>query len=171
MDKVIFFNITDVLNSEDYTIGRHGLVGTDVAIVRGDIASYDIDINTVGILNCIVEATGAELVLFSDWRRDGTAEDNFDINEVLCGCGLKKPFSDIVPVLDEEIKGEELEEWFAEHPDFTGQYVILDTAVEGLNIDRYSSFIRINPKHGLTADDSYKAIRKLNGKEDSIWNF
>lgn len=128
-------------------------------------------------LKDLARRTGAKIVVASNWRKRGP-EESVEFEKALPG----KKFRNPVPALLEDLgdlavgflpngekgenKGSAFTEWQRRHPEFSGNFVMLDDRnTEG---DSYSSeghagrFVKIDGTKGLTEEDAKKAEETLN---------
>ena len=124
--KVIFLDISGTLTnyawSEAQRLARQAGVG--------DYGYQDVDPVQVSRVNQIVEATGAQIVVSSDWVKHEPAESYPGVQVMLRKHGLVATFAGhtIQPRENTVVeRGLEIRAWLDEHLDVTG-YVILDDA-------------------------------------------
>ena len=170
--KVIFLDIDGVLNTEKYYnyLRDNGL---DTDDYFGNLFSPE----AVENLQRIIETTNAQIVISSSWRfagigglrtmwnrrqlpgyiyditslyvaddfiREHMGEEDFDYTEAI--------FS---------TRELEISSWLRDHPETTN-YVILDDLS---SMKRYeANYVRINPKKGITRENTEQAITILNSK-------
>ena len=129
-----------------------------------DIRFDDFDKKAVKVLNEIIEETGCEIVVSSDWRFHATLEE---LAEYYTSQGIiKKPiaatgmFKDLFPREWSQLRFRadlelerymEIQHWIDEHPEITNWVAIddLDMSVSFLG-DRFSSASGSDKKPGLT---------------------
>lgn len=157
--KVIFLDIDGVLNSEEYLHNEVPAFGEN-----------QIDPQAVDLLNQLVSATGASIVISSSWRHIWPFEK---IGQMLAQRGFE--FSD--RVIDktpddwhEGFRGNEIEQWLAlwkerlridEEAEAITSYVIIDDASD-FNSEQMCRFVHTNFSVGLTPADVQKATKILN---------
>lgn len=152
MRKIIFLDIDGVLNSKE-TLGRS---------VRGQ-GVEGIDPYLTIILDRIVQATGAEVVLSSTWRHgEKSRKEIFD--KVV-------KFIDITPVCCTRIRGAEIHSWLSNNvKGFNSTYkgdfkiAILDDDSDMLMWQK-DHFFQTSFEEGLTPEIAEKVIEHLGRKE------
>lgn len=124
--RVIFLDISGTLTNhawdEAQRLARRA--GAD------DYGYQDVDPVQVARVNCIVEATGAQIVVSSDWVKHDPAESYPAVQVMLRKHGLVATFAGhtIQPRENTVVeRGLEIRAWLDLHPEVTG-YVILDDA-------------------------------------------
>lgn len=187
--KLIFLDIDGVLNSANYMVKRKEAKRelflkkdseADKREYRIAMACEDIDTNAVTMLNGIVFATDARVVISSTWRK------SFGLNilqEILTRCGFSdaRRIIGVTPCLYFErnneygyhnsvVRGCEIKAWVEMNKGVIGHkvsklpYVILDDDSDMLYWQR-NNFIQCDPLVGLTEVDAINAINILNGGE------
>lgn len=163
-------------------------MGTSVKDLPIHLRLDNFDKKAVKVLNKILEVTGAEIVISSDWRFHGTLEE---LGEYYISQGIiKKPiatteiFKDIFPKewstlrfrADLELERYmEIDNWLKNHPEVTHWVAVddLDMSVDFLG-DRFSSADGSDEKPGLTnfvhTPRSWEGI-KQSGVKDKIIKF
>ncbi len=138
--KVIFLDVDGVLNCEE-TFKHHtnSIIGIDPFM---------------GLLvNRIILATGAQVVLSSSWR--GSPE-----NEAIVERAIGVKLLDRTKHLDIRVRGKEIEEWLLRHPEVT-RYAILDDDADMLK-RQLKNFFKTSFKFGLTENMAERVINHLN---------
>ena len=152
MLKIIFLDIDGVLNNEStQAVTPSGYVGVDNSKVK--------------LLKRIVDKTGAQIVLSSDWRLDPDSLEYRYLRQKLKYKGRLSIF-DHTPNINWERRGLEISKWLESHQ--VDSFVILDDIEfqDFLKIpDIKNHFIHTDYYHGLTDEDVEKAISILNKKE------
>ena len=153
--KIIFLDIDGVLNNQAFLKTSQGF------------GENQLDPRNVAVLNKIVGATGAKIVISSSWRH---IWDHEQIAKMMAKVG----FTDASCVIDrtpvgENNRGMEVQEWVqldAErmivNPDHQSieAWVILDDVDEFLP-EQKPHFVQTNPQTGLTGHDASEAISIL----------
>jgi hypothetical protein len=150
--RIVFLDIDGVINSEDYALYRN-------ASRRFNLDEF-VDERAVTFLNYIVKKTDAKIVLSSSWRGNMGL-----ISERMTKCGFVYDFFDKTPYHPSRHRGTEIKEWidkYEETHEPIDNYVILDDDSDILS-EQKDHFVHCNNVHGLTSEDSYKAINILNG--------
>ena len=161
-------------------------MGTSVRELPIHLRLDNFDNKAVKVLNKILETTGAEIVVSSDWRFHGTLEELGEYY-ILQGI-MKKPiatteiFKDIFPKewstlrfrADLELERYmEIDNWLKNHPEVTHWVAVddLDMSVDFLG-DRFSSADGSDEKPGLTnfvhTPRSWEGIKQSGVKEKII---
>ena len=163
-------------------------MGTSVRELPIHLRLDNFDKKAVKVLNKILEVTGAEIVISSDWRFHGTLEElgDYYISQGI----IKKPiatteiFKDIFPKewstlrfrADLELERYmEIDNWLKNHPEITHWVAVddLNMSVDFLG-ERFSSKDGSDEKPGLTnfvhTPRSYEGI-KQSGVKDKIIKF
>lgn len=149
--KVIFLDFDGVLNSEKYVrnCGYYGIL---------------IDPTRMELLQQIVQATGANIVLSTSWRehwdKDRNACDEMGrmIHDTFQKNGLQ--IFDKTPKLHLR-REEEIKSWLMQHPEVTN-FVVLDDLFLGADFLTGHFIKTSNYFHGLDEQDVKKAIDILN---------
>ena len=162
--KIIFLDFDGVLNSQlYYKSGRHS--------ARPIAFENDIDPDSVALLNQLVKATEAKVVVSSSWRHGRTVEQlqaildhNGFVGEVIgktkdLRCGEDGQYV---------MRGNEIYAWMRENKAIVGDsspdahnYIILDDDSDMLYWQRNNLFL-VDSFCGLTPNLVYKATRFLN---------
>ncbi len=156
--KVIFLDVDGVLNNH-LTSGRSpgGYVGVSDGLIRN--------------LKKIVEETGAQLVLSSDWRliREDPerGEDYKYLTRKLLFTGHLR-LSGHTDDISWSKRGKEIRKYLKDHPKIK-EYVVLDDNCFGDfgKQELLEHLVLTDSKRGLTDDDVRRAIRILNGVSSS----
>ena len=154
--KAIFCDVDGVLNNAN-TAERspNGYVGVSDQLIRN--------------LRKIVTASGACIVLSSDWRlvRDETERGKdyrYLVRRLRFAGNLK--ITDHTPDISWRSRGLEIRRFLEEHPRIT-DFVILDDLPfrDFLKYDLLGNLVLTDPKHGLTDTDVERAVCILNGEK------
>ena len=133
-----------------------------------DIRMDSFDIKAVKVLNDIIEITGAEIVVSSDWKKWGNLEQ---MQEMYITRGIKPPI-DLTPDLKDfdnftygmlankgnydEIRVIEIEKWLSSHPEITHW-----AAVDDMDLSKLENFV-------ITKKPYNEGIKQLGVKEKII---
>lgn len=153
-DKIIFLDIDGVLNTPLYMIQskERGRALNPVAIHS---------------LNCLIEATGADVVLSSTWRYNSTPED---MTQTLQEKGFKYTIRSFTPRTDRDCRGTEIRMWIDARCPYKlnfHEYIILDDDSDMLYWQR-ENFVHCPMDCGLTPNIAYRTWRKLMSKRNWI---
>jgi hypothetical protein len=115
----------------------------------------DLDAACIRVLNEIVAAGGADVVVSSTWRHGKTIAELQDMlqTEGFAGCVVDKTPTDIPGAS----RGDEIAAWLAEHA-VSGYVIIDDHADMG---ELRSHLVQTHPRHGLQPADALRAIEML----------
>lgn len=148
--KVIFLDVDGVLNSNK-TVRKtaNGYIFVDSGYLKN--------------LKHIIDETGAEVVLSSDWRYDRDDPkrngDFLELKNELLNYGIQ--FYGFTPELPSFHRGMEIDCWLKEHSEVTN-FVILD---DRSDIEpNKGHWVRTVMRRGLGVEEAKSAIRILNGK-------
>lgn len=146
--KVIFLDVDGVLNCETtQELTREGVRFVENRLVER--------------LKRIVDETGAEVVLSSDWRYDRDYEecngDYLELKSKLAEYGIE--FYGFTPVILHEDRGYEIDRYLAEHKEVE-KFVILDDRCD--MYPHLRRLVRTNWESGLKDEDVEEAIWLLN---------
>ena len=167
--KLIFLDFDGVLNhqqwytSEDYKkVNLNGLSGDEWELT--EFCPW-----SVGLLNQLVDDTGAKVVVSSSWRKGRTEEDLMRLlddvgftGEVIgktpyfwFGASQKIEYSKSVP------RGCEIDAWLELNEQEDAKYIILDDDSDMLYWQR-ENYFRVDEYCGLTSNVVYRATQFLN---------
>ena len=149
--KILFLDFDGVLNN------------TEHRTAYGNVAA-GIDRAKLPMIKNIVDNTGAKIVLTTSlrtfWDKDAAKCDYYGkvINEEFAKCGLE--IFDKTPVLENEIREDEIFQWFVDNPGVKN-YVAID---DGFLSARFLNghFVQTSDKVGLEEEHVKKAIYILN---------
>lgn len=158
--KVLFLDIDGVLNSHDWFRRRVTEQPT------GNYWERQIDPRAVGLLNEIIEATGAKIVISSTWRK------NYTLQELRAGLESRGFCGEIIAVTGEDlsgIRGWEIGKWLDEHFYGTSYRIPMRNVIERFAIvDDDSDMEHLHPHLiqtsfdvGLTSIQATKIISHL----------
>lgn len=146
--KVIFLDVDGVLNHASsnalYSLGGYNYMG--------------IEPEKVALLNKIVEATGAHVVLSSAWR---TMMNVQDFQSYMDSLGFVGQVIGATDVLRGHIRGDEIERWLTDWPgEPVNSYVIIDDRTD-MREEQLANFVTTSWSTGLTDIGVADAIRIL----------
>ena len=172
--KVIFLDIDGVMNSEEF-YKRKKAQSWEWAHMFGKYLSYSINPDAVGLLNKIIEVTGAVVVLSSSWRlgppvpalKEDFKRVGIDVFD-RCPCWGKygvtdwkveedengHPYTTLIP------RGEIVEAWLKGHPEVE-RYVIIDDN-DQFTDEQHKYLVLTNEEVGLTEENVQTVINILN---------
>lgn len=153
--KIIFLDFDGVLNNQLWYVKTKGSRERD-----------DLDKESIGFLNNLIEATGAKVVITSTWRLGRTIEE---LQEILVRNGFTGEVIGKTKDLrygedgDCVLRGNEILQWMKSHPTELGcaywdyrDYVILDDDSDMLYWQK-DNFILIDPYVGITPNVVFRA--------------
>jgi len=143
--KIIFLDIDGVLNSRNTTrMTSWGSTFVEDALIRN--------------LKHVIDETGAEVVLSSNWRYDrddpSLNMEFLELRDELARYGIC--FYGFTPELHD--RGKDIDQWVKEHPKTTN-FVILDDKKD-IALNR-NHWVQTTMAHGLGPDEAEKAIQVL----------
>ena len=170
--KIIFLDFDGVLNSnkllDTADLHRPETYDEQELMDELNLASHGhnarlairhIDPTMVSYLNTIIEATGANVVLSTAWRK---IFSRAEITGILKFHGFKGTIIDITPITFSYMpRDQEISRWLANNPDITTFVILDDLSIAGEN--HPSNFVNTDPDIGLTQEEAEKAIAILNG--------
>lgn len=168
--KVIFLDIDGVLNHQGY-LNAKKQEGQELIVKPEDwYGAHQIEPEKVELLNRIVEATKAVVVVCSTWRKRFSREE---MQEMLLQRGFKGRLWDFTPPPFQKsggrwsTTGDEIAKWLekarAESPHADIVYVVLDD--NDIHNAQVVPQIRTSMESGLEEDHVELAIRMLNLKQ------
>lgn len=154
MKRIIFLDIDGVLNSAQFLAGSTS--GEGVVIVNGAFdATAHIDPQRVARLNRLIEATDAEVVLSSSWRKLFGLERT---QSSLKARGFAHQITDVTARLAGEARRVEIESYLAAL-DTRPQFVILDDDAGEIGTGFGRNFVHV--PDGLEDEHVERARRAL----------
>jgi len=148
MDSVLFLDIDGVLNSKAHLIGR--------AMAFDNSWAGSIDRRLVTHVNRVVEATGALVVICSDWRHLLTLPT---LRKTLQRRGFVGRIIDTTNALRNADRGLECAAWLASTRRSVDAFAAIDDRRDFAPIER--QHVRPNKLHGISNQDADQAIRIL----------
>ncbi len=166
--SIIFLDIDGVLTNTDID---------DTSFLSFDPSKYRLSAFNMSVLDTLIEASGAKIVVASNWRRFTPPNTSWRLNGKDYASTLE-PFKhmykdDIIGMLPPDrhcTKAECLSLWFSKNPWISkrdGSYVILeDDASEGyqLDPDYAKRLVMTNFHYGLTQADAQQALEILHAR-------
>ncbi|PCC67738.1 hypothetical protein SAMN02745121_02374 [Nannocystis exedens] len=141
--KVIFLDIDGVMNDLGTKSARSGLAGW-------------LDPDHVAVLNEVVRATGAVVVLSSSWRL-AMPLDALRLAFAEAGCVAE--LLDVTPDLDRARRGREIAAWLAVQPEPPVRYAILDDSFDMPELP--GKLVKTSREVGLTAREVPRLLALL----------
>ena len=130
--RVLFLDVDGVLNRTGFRPGES--VGLR-SWIEPELAQR---------LSEVIRATGAEIVLASDWRRDRELQH---LRDELHAAGVEGSLLGVTPTLGGQARWREIEAWMTEHDVGPEDVVIVDDGYDmGVLAAR---FVRASPLNGL----------------------
>lgn len=154
--KVLFLDVDGVLNSEKY-VRRHGNAGLIVDPARMEL------------LQQIIRATDAAIVLSTSWREHWSPDPSLcdavgeEINALFARYGLTVYGK--TPTLRAG-REQEIAQWLRENPSVT-RYAVLDDRFLSADFLKDHFVLTSNVRDGLDEADAQKAINILNSEDVS----
>ncbi len=109
-------------------------------------------------LATIIEATGAKIVVSSDWKYLMSYEELLRMWETR---NLPKEMIDATPCCSKH-RGDQIDKWIEECPDEVQYVIIDDLSVEHFNEHQLAHLLVVNPFNGLDEAVATQAINMLN---------
>lgn len=145
-NKIIFLDIDGVLNFNHCpSRNSHDCMGLEQENIK--------------VLNKILLATDAAIVLSSSWRKF-----NDLVNDILNSniIDIKIRIIDKTPSFSMGGRGDEILDWLTKNK-FTGRFAVIDDCVWDIeNVIQLDSIFEIDSAFGLTDDDANRIIKHLN---------
>jgi hypothetical protein len=117
----------------------------------------DLDPTCIRVLNDIVTAAGADVVVSSTWRYGRTVAD---LQAMLDTHGFTGRVLDMTPTtMNGASRAEEIAAWLAEHT--VGDYVIIDDHADMGEL--HGRLVLTHPAHGLQPGDVQRVVAVLTG--------
>lgn len=161
--KVIFLDFDGVLNSDRWlaVIGQEWTAaGQGAPIPR----PRHIDPAAVGLLNQLVDRTGAVVVVSSAWRTLGITECRAILRQRGCVARVVGATPLFVPrqrLSERVIRGREIRAWLSRRRKVE-RFVVLDDMGAAEFEGMWDSLVQTDGRKGLTQDDVERAVRILN---------
>ena len=157
--RVLFLDIDGVLNSRHWFTTRPAW-----ETFEGEYSfwHYNLSPLLVGRLNTIIEHTGAQVVISSNWRRGLSLSD---LRAVLQTRGFRGRILGKTGVDTQEERWREISDWLRAQPVPPVAFVVLDD--EPLPQEAQRFFVRTDSAVGLSDDDVARAIALLRSASPS----
>ena len=165
--KVIFLDCDGVLNSDQFFQGNDPTNQKDSQTMKFGVGQ--LDHKGLALIDQIVNATGAKIVICSSWRLIWPWHE---IAEMFGDVGFKNQHE----IFDEtphsgknaDTRGDEIRQWLELDrereevgEEITTSYVIIDDNNE-FDTEQQQFYVQTNPRTGITQADAAKAIAILN---------
>jgi len=165
--KLIFLDIDGVLNSDRSRLA----FDRDELLSIAHSTVLTIDSVSVGLLNKLIDATSAKVVISSSHRtmfRSFNSLDKFtlpDLREYFSDLGVKADVIDAIPIIGKATRGEEIDSWMTSfaynNKDLAIEsYVIFDDYEEMLE-SQAPFYVKTDPAVGIAVVDYWKAYHIL----------
>ena len=172
--KILFLDHDGVICLSPQWGGRYKKKGFDSnPETPMDIRMDSFDVKAVKVLNGIIEKTGCEIVVSSDWKRWGTLEQ---MQEMYIKRGIKPPIGLTPSIKECTIHGNnfiwskewdleqertiEIKQWLHDHPEVTHW-----VAVDDLNMGKGESWKNWGLDNFVLTPKSYEGIKQCGIKE------
>jgi hypothetical protein len=152
--KVVFLDFDGVLNSTEYTATIRGKPYTKLST---EWWAEGLDPKNIELLNRIVGATSAKVVVSSSWRINAPTTL---LALILDMRGFTGEVIDKTALLSGADRSDEIQEWLDLHPE-VDQFVILD---DNADAEIEGHFVQTDMRTGLTVGSAFAAIDILDGK-------
>lgn len=149
--RVLFLDIDGVLNSRDY-VER---AGWDPPLGSRDDLKI-IDPIAVALLDEVLAATGACVVISSSWRSTYPLEA---LRSMLQERGLEGRVVGVTPELPGRQRSREISQWLADRSDVEAFAIVDDN--EDAGVGHASQFVQTTFEHGLTREHVHALMRAL----------
>ena len=151
-EKIVFLDVDGVLNNEI----------TNAVAPSGCTGVID---SKVKLLKRIVDATGAKVVLSSDWRLCKPSDPDYKylVNKLKYKGGIV--LYGKTPDINWRYRGQEVLAWLGEHPHVKSWVVLDDNDFDFYRKEFDNHVIITDFYYGLSEDDVEEAIKILNGEE------
>lgn len=164
--KILFLDFDGVLNSDDY-FEASGFTPEDIQKAADkldpepsqilELRKLAIDSEAVQRVNRIIEATGAQVVLSTNWARQVPVPE---LRELLEARGFEGVILGRTPRKLSSMRVHEIQLWLRDHPEVT-HFCILEDAFPMHHLTPHT--VRTQYRHGLTDEGVEKAIQLLTG--------
>lgn len=150
--KVIFLDIDGVLNNKKWLGAAHFNRTEDYNLKQ-------LEPRAIHLLNELVAATGAKVVVSSSWR---ILHSKDELEKFLKAKGFAHSLMDYTPnsKTHNGCRGDEIQEWLSEHPEVSSFVILDDNSDMGDVIDK---LVQTSFKRGLQKEHVERAIKLLEG--------
>lgn len=161
--KILFLDIDGVLNSQNYitrTMDEREKMRID-EMGNDSYWAMLIDPDAVAVLNTIIKATGAKVVLSSSWRNSHSLTE---MRAFLKLRGFEGELIDKTPKrapMAPYLRGNEIQAWLDKHPEVK-QFVILDDDSDMAHLS--GKLVQMHWGEGLLPKHCEAIIKHLEGK-------
>jgi len=154
--KILFLDLDGVVNSHDFWRKR------GVRAPNMDWWMHQFDTELIGLVNIIVEKTGAKVVISSTWRILSTLPE---LRYMLSFKGLTGDVIDVTPCgstapNNHVYRGSEIQAWLDSQIEVIENFVILDDDSDMLHLMPY--LVKTSITTGITMAQVERAIEVLN---------
>ncbi len=150
--KVLFLDFDGVLNDTTF-----------IDLTEDLFSAQQIDPRAVALLNEIVRATGAKVVVTSSWRR---VHRDLVLSEILRSRGFEgellgsTPSFQISPDGIPKVRGDEIQAWLDASSEPVETFAVLDDDADMVHLEHHLA--RTDATRGLQAEQVAAAVRHLN---------
>lgn len=152
--NIIFLDFDGVMDTASY----------DMYLVRKGMPECDekgrpvFDPKCIENLKHIIAATGADIVVTSDWKYIDSYEDLLEMWQLREMPGF---MTDTTPNVSKH-RGDEIARWLNECKEDCNYAIIDDLGVDNFNTDQLDKLVVVNPFYGLNENAAQQAIDIIN---------
>lgn len=156
--NIIFLDIDGVINTPNYGVQAHATwVKTNGWFKSRDEYGALFDPISVACLEYLAYHTDAKVVISSSWRSKGLKV----MKEMFEHRKIDIEVVDITPILENEIRGKEIEKWLSDNCDYVKNYVILDDHMDFTQTQIQEHYVCTKGKYGFEHNAMAKALEIL----------
>ena len=161
MMKIIFLDFDGVMDTAFY----------DAFLIKHNLPEVDSDGRPVfdpaciANLKLIIEATGADIVVTSDWKYIDSYEK---LLKMWKDRGMPGFMTDTTPNVSKH-RGDEIDQWLNECKEECNYVIIDDLDVSNFNIHHQNRLVNVNPYNGLDEMAALQAINILEKKDCELF--